>query len=58
MGWTTAASPLLMLYLLLKVTGIPATEDQALASKGEAYRRYQSTTSPFIPWFPRRLPHA
>ena len=54
MGWTTAASPLLMLYLLLKVTGIPATEDQALASKGEAYRRYQSTTSPFIPWPPRR----
>jgi len=58
LGWTTAASPLLILFFLLRVTGIPATEDQALASRGEAYQRYQRTTSPFIPWFPRRLPHA
>ena len=53
MGWSTVASPLLMLFLLLKVTGIPATEAQSLASRGEAYRRYQRTTSAFIPWIPR-----
>ena len=45
--------PALMLYLLLRVTGIPATEAQALRSKGDDYRRYQATTSVFVPWFPR-----
>jgi len=58
LGWTTAASPLLILFFLLRVTGIPATEEQALASRGGAYVRYQRATSPFIPWFPRRPPHA
>ncbi len=40
------------LYFLLRVTGIPATEEQALRSKGDKYREYQRTTSVFIPWFP------
>jgi steroid 5-alpha reductase family enzyme len=40
-----------MLYVLLKVTGIPLTEEHAVRSKGDAYRQYQRTTSPFIPWF-------
>jgi steroid 5-alpha reductase family enzyme len=46
-------APAAMLYLLLGVTGIPATEAQALRSKGDAYRDYQRTTSAFVPWFPR-----
>lgn len=50
-GWISVIAPALMLYFLLKVTGIPATEEQALKTKGEAYRRYQQTTSAFIPWF-------
>lgn len=50
-GWIGLLSPVLILYFLLKVTGIPATEAQALRSKGEAYRRYCQTTSMFIPWF-------
>lgn len=50
-GWTTLICPLLMLYFLLKVTGIPLTEEYAVKSKGEAYRKYQRTTSAFIPWF-------
>jgi steroid 5-alpha reductase family enzyme len=45
-------SPLLMLYLLYRVTGIPATEEQALHSAGDEYRKYQRSTSAFIPWFP------
>jgi steroid 5-alpha reductase family enzyme len=53
-GWIGIASPVLILYFLLKVTGIPATEAQGLRSKGDAYRRYQQTTSMFIPWFPRK----
>ena len=47
-------SPALMLFFLLRVTGIPATEAQALKSRGDAYRRYQDEVSMFIPWPPRR----
>lgn len=50
----TLIGPSTMLYFLLKVTGIPATEAQALKSRGEDYRRYQETTSGFVPWFPRK----
>jgi len=50
-GWVTIICPVLMLYFLTKVTGIPLTEEYALKSKGDAYREYQRTTSAFIPWF-------
>lgn len=53
-GFVGLYCPALMLYFLFRVTGIPATEEQALRTKGEAYRRYQRTTSAFVPWFPRR----
>ncbi len=53
-GWTAAFAPLLMLWFLLRVTGIPATEEQALRTKGEAYRQYQRSTSAFFPLPPRR----
>jgi steroid 5-alpha reductase family enzyme len=52
-GWVAAIGPASILYLLLRVTGIPLTEEQALRSKGDAYRDYQRTTSAFIPWWPR-----
>jgi steroid 5-alpha reductase family enzyme len=52
-GWIALAPPLLMLYFLLRVTGIPLTEAHSLASKGEKYREYQRTTSAFVPWFRR-----
>jgi steroid 5-alpha reductase family enzyme len=54
--WRVWTSPALMLFFLLRVTGIPATEAQALKSRGDAYRDYQRTTSMFVPWFPRRTP--
>ena len=53
-GWLTLLAPAVMLYFLVCVTGIPPTEAQALASRGEDYRQYQRTTSVFIPWFPKR----
>jgi len=53
-GWIAALGPALMLASIFKVTGIPATEAQALRSRGDAYRRYQATTSVFVPWPPRR----
>jgi len=55
-GWTTVLAPALMLFLLLRVTGIPYTERQSLRSKGEPYREYQRTTNAFFPWFPRERP--
>ncbi len=50
-GYLAIISPLVILYLLLKVTGIPATEEQSVRSKGELYKTYQKSTSVFIPWF-------
>ena len=52
-GWATFYSPLLMLYFLTKVTGIPPAEAQSLKSRGDAYRDYQRRTSVFIPWKPK-----
>ena len=49
-GWLAVISPASILFLLLNVTGIPLTEQQAVRSKGDAYRRYQATTSAFVPW--------
>ena len=55
-GWAAVYAPLLMLVFVLRVTGIPPTEAQALRSRGEAYRRYQRTTSAFFPWPPSEEP--
>jgi len=52
-GWLAIISPAAILYLLLRVTGIPLTEQQSVRSKGDAYRRYQATTSAFVPWIPK-----
>lgn len=53
-GWVAIIGPASILYLLLRVTGIPMNEEQNLRSRGEAYRRYQQTTSAFVPWFPKQ----
>ena len=52
-GWSAILTPLAMLWFLLKVTGIPLTEELAVKSKGDAYREYQRTTSALLPWFPK-----
>ncbi|MEO6846103.1 MAG: DUF1295 domain-containing protein [Chthoniobacterales bacterium] len=53
-GLVTIYCPLLMLFFLLRVTGIPATEAHAVKSRGEEYLAYQRRTSAFIPWFPKK----
>ncbi len=53
-GWVGIIGPASILYLLLRVTGIPMNEEQNLRSRGDAYRRYQQTTSAFVPWFPKQ----
>jgi steroid 5-alpha reductase family enzyme len=55
-GWVCLALPLLMLHFLINVTGVKATEEQSLRSKGDAYRRYQRRVSVFIPLPPKKEP--
>jgi steroid 5-alpha reductase family enzyme len=52
-GLAAWAAPAAMLFFILRVTGIPPTEAQALRSRGDAYRRYQSEVSAFVPLPPR-----
>ncbi len=54
-GWVTLVGPVMMTIALVKVSGIPLAESQALASRGEEYRQYQRRTSAFIPWFPKKV---
>lgn len=51
-GWIAWIVPAGLLFLLLRVTGIPATEAQALQSRAD-YAEYQRTTSVFVPLPPR-----
>lgn len=52
-GWASLLAPLLMYWLLVHVSGIPPLEAQMLRSRGDRYRAYQATTSPFFPWGPQ-----
>jgi steroid 5-alpha reductase family enzyme len=51
--WIALGGAALMLYFLLKVSGIPHVEREAIRKRGDAYREYQRTTSMFIPLPPR-----
>jgi steroid 5-alpha reductase family enzyme len=48
----TLISPAIILFSILKVTGIPPTEERALRTRGDDYKDYQRTTSAFVPWLP------
>ena len=52
-GWVSWVVPAVLLYFLLRVTGIPATEAQALRSREDS-AEYRRTTSVFVPLPPRR----
>ena len=52
--WILTWAGLLAMYVsITRVTGVPYVEQQSLRSKGEAYRRYQQSTSAFFPMPPR-----
>ncbi len=53
-GIYTIHAPILITFLLLKVTGIPTLEHHLLKSRGLAYKHYQQTTNAFIPWFKKK----
>ncbi|MDR5822854.1 DUF1295 domain-containing protein [Caballeronia sp. LZ043] len=52
-AWVTLAPPVLMAWLLLKVSGIPILEAR-LAATRDGYRDYMRTTSVLVPWPPKR----
>lgn len=52
-GWIAWIVPAGFLFLLFRITGIPATEAQALRSRTD-YAEYQETTSVFVPLPTRR----
>jgi steroid 5-alpha reductase family enzyme len=54
-AWWTIASPLLMTFLLLRVSGVALLERSLMTSK-PGYADYAAKTSSFIPWFPRPDP--
>lgn len=48
-GWISLASPLLIMFLLLYVSGIPMLERQF--ESNPEYQMYKKTTPALIPWF-------
>ena len=55
-GWLTIFGPIVMIIFLFFISGIPITERALVKSRGDKYRRYQKTTSPFIPLPPKESP--
>lgn len=51
-GWLTFPAPLLMTWLLVRVSGVALTEKVMGARPG--YAEYMARTSAFLPWPPRR----
>jgi steroid 5-alpha reductase family enzyme len=51
-GRFTIPSPLLMHFLLVRVSGVALLEKKLTKSR-EGYREYAARTNAFLPWFPR-----
>ena len=52
-GWWTVVSPLLMTWLLLKVSGVSLLESD-ITERRPKYRDYKERTSAFLPWPPKK----
>lgn len=52
-GWWAIISPLVITFLLLKVSGVVLLEKD-MGERRPDYREYKETTSAFLPWFPQR----
>lgn len=51
-AYWTFFSPLLMTYLLMRVSGVALLEKSLIETK-PGYREYVQSTNAFVPWFPR-----
>ncbi len=52
-GWWTLAAPLVMAFLLMKLSGVPLLEAEMMLRK-PGYAEYVRTTSALIPWLPKQ----
>lgn len=52
-AWLAWLGPVVMYVFLRWLSGIPWTEQQALRTRGAAYRDYQRRTPMLFPWFPK-----
>lgn len=52
-GWWTIFSPILMTFLLTRVSGVALLE-KTLKEQKPGYSEYVASTSGFVPWFPRK----
>jgi steroid 5-alpha reductase family enzyme len=51
-GWTAIVSPLLITFLLLRVSGVALLEKKQAMNPG--FVEYARKTNAFIPWFPKK----
>lgn len=51
-GWWTAFSPIVMTWLLVRVSGVAMLEETLKETK-PGYEAYVRRTNAFVPWFPR-----
>jgi steroid 5-alpha reductase family enzyme len=51
-GWWTIYAPIIMTFLLMRVSGVALLEQTMETRPG--YKEYVETTSAFVPWFPRK----
>lgn len=51
-GWWALSSPVMITFLLLRVSGIPMLE-RKYAGRAD-FARYRAVTNAFLPWFPRK----
>lgn len=52
-GWTAVISPLLITFLLLRVSGVTMLEKKYVGNK--EFEEYARRTSSFFPWFPKKV---
>lgn len=52
-NWWTVISPVIVTFVLLKMTGIPLTENATKKSR-PGYEEYVKRTRAFVPWIPRK----
>ncbi len=52
-GWMTLAAPLVMVFLLLRLSGVPLLEAEMIQRR-KGYAEYMRTTNELLPWFPKR----
>jgi steroid 5-alpha reductase family enzyme len=52
-GWWALISPVVITFLLLKVSGVVLLEKD-IVERRPGYQEYRETTSAFMPWFPKR----